>query len=112
MSVDLTRARVVLITHPPEGVAEFVQGLVESGIAACVSSVAVRSVYRWQGAVEDAEEVLLVAKTRVERLEDLERYLSDEHPYDVPELVALQPAHVGAGYLEWLLGETATGGDG
>lgn len=96
--------RVVLITAPDEAVAErLARGLVEERLAACVSRVAgLRSTYRWEGRIEDEAEVLLVVKTRRERLGDLAAWLAEHHPYDVPELVAFEPAEVGAVYGAWL----------
>ncbi len=102
-----SRARVALITHPEEGADTFARALVARKVAACVNLVAVRSVYRWQGEVQDDPETLLVVKTTLDRVADLEAILAAEHPYDVPELVLLEPAHVEAKYLAWLQGETA-----
>lgn len=98
------QARIVLITHPVEGARELARDLVEARLAACCNLTEVRSVYRWQGAVEDEAEVLLVVKTAADRLPALEAHLEAHHPYDVPELVALRPDHVAPDYLAWLLG--------
>ncbi len=106
-TVDGPRARVALITHPEAKADEFARLLVSRGVAACVNLLAVRSVYHWQGETHDDPEVLLVVKTTDERVEEIEMVLKDEHPYDVPELVVLEPAHVEASYLAWLLEETA-----
>ena len=101
---DSETARLVLITHPADGARAFARALVERRLAACVNLLPVTSVYRWQGTVEEEPEVLLVVKTGADRLAELEAALAD-HPYDVPELVALRPAHVEPAYLAWLLGE-------
>jgi len=101
------QARVVLVTHPVQGAREFARKLVERGVAACCNLTEVRSVYRWQGGVEDEPEALLVIKTSVDRLAQLEEVLAADHPYDVPELVALEPTHVAPDYLTWLLGEVS-----
>jgi periplasmic divalent cation tolerance protein len=105
-AADASGARVVLITHPQAGAEAFARGLVERGLAACVNLVPVTSVYRWQGKVETDPEVLLIAKTCRERVPELERVLADEHPYEVPECVALEPAAVQKTYLAWLMEET------
>ncbi len=102
--------RVVLMTHPEEGAAEFARRLVERRVVACVNLVGVRSVYRWRDAIEDDPEVLLVAKTTAARVAELERVLDEEHPYDVPECVAVAPAAVEAKYLAWLGAETSAAG--
>ena len=106
MKADAAGARIVLITHPASGAEAFARGLVEMGLAACVNLVPVTSVYRWKGRVETDPEVLLVAKTRAERIPRLEETLAEEHPYDVPECVALVPDHVEPSYLAWLMDET------
>ncbi|MFI5325135.1 MAG: divalent-cation tolerance protein CutA [Candidatus Rokuibacteriota bacterium] len=79
------------------------RSLVEKGVAACVNVVpGVVSFYRWKGRLERDAEVLLVIKTRGERFEDLKAALLAEHPYEVPELVALPIAAGHERYLEWL----------
>ena len=95
---------VVLCTAPSDEVAaSLARGLVEGRLAACVSLLGgLRSIYRWQGAVEDASEVQLVVKTRAARLPDIEAFLREHHPYEVPELLALPVAAGGAAYLAWL----------
>jgi periplasmic divalent cation tolerance protein len=102
-----SRARVGLITHPEEGAGAFARLLVARRVAACVNLVPVRSVYRWEGEVHEDPEVLLVVKTTTDRAAELEAILAADHPYDVPELVLLEPAAVEAKYLAWLCGETA-----
>ena len=64
------------------------------------------SIYRWQGAIERSSEVWLVVKTAAARLGELEAFLEAEHPYDCPECIALQPAHVERASLDWLLAES------
>jgi periplasmic divalent cation tolerance protein len=114
MSAGEERPLVVLVTHPREGAHELATRLVERRLAACVNLLAAASVYRWQGEVESAEELLLVVKTTAGRIDALERALAELHPYDVPECVALEPAHVEARYLAWLRAESgpATGDEG
>jgi len=102
-------ARVVLITHPPDGAEAFARDLVERRLAACVNLVAARSVYRWEGAVQADDEALLVVKTDAARLDALRSRVAEAHPYDVPEFVVLAPDSVEPRYLAWLLAETAGG---
>ena len=99
-------ARVVLITHPVHGAAAFARTLVEERLAACVNRIRLQSVYRWRGAIEEADEVLLLVKTSAVRLAALERALPRLHPSELPEFVALDPARVEARYRAWLLAET------
>ena len=107
---DPSCARIVLITHPEDGARDFARSLVERRLAACVNLLPVTSVYTWQGAIEEDPEVLLVVKTSATRLAELEGVLAEGHPYDVPECVALTPAHVAPAYLDWLLTETREAG--
>ena len=62
----------------------------------------VRSFYRWQGNVEDDAEVQLLIKTSRQRFDALERWLTANHPYDVPEIIALPVVAGSAAYLSWL----------
>jgi periplasmic divalent cation tolerance protein len=97
---------VVLTSCPDQSVAaRIARNLVESGLAACVSRVGpVHSTYRWQGAVQDEPEVLLVIKTVIARYSELEMRLKSLHPYDVPEIIALPIAAGSTDYLGWLQG--------
>ena len=101
----MSDARVVLVTHPEQGAQAFARGLVDLRLAACVNLLRAESVFRWQGSVSCETEVLLLVKTLAERLPELERHVRSHHPYDVPELVALEPAAVEARYLAWLRAE-------
>lgn len=107
---------VVLTTCPDEAsAARIARDLVESGQsrsdprrAACVSRVGpVHLTYRWQGAMHDEPEVLLVIKTLIPRYAELEMRLKTLHPYEVPEVIALTIAAGSAEYLGWLQGALA-----
>jgi periplasmic divalent cation tolerance protein len=79
------------------------RALVERRLAACVNVVAgVVSHYRWKGELCRDEERLLVIKTRAERLPALRASLAQLHPYELPELVALEITDGNQAYLEWL----------
>ncbi|MFT5050947.1 MAG: periplasmic divalent cation tolerance protein [Chlamydiales bacterium] len=97
-------ARVVLMTAPSRGSGlELARALVAERLIACVNVVdGVTSVYRWEGHVEEAREVLMVAKTVRGRVEQLEQRLVELHPYDVPEFVVLAPEHVEGRFAAWL----------
>lgn len=106
MLVDMDpNPRLVLTTAPDPAVARrLAQGLVAGHLAACVSLLpGVTSIYGWEGAVEEAGEVLMLIKTRAALVERVEAYLGAEHPYDTPECVSLAPDRVEARYLQWLL---------
>ncbi|MCC6493509.1 MAG: divalent-cation tolerance protein CutA [Pirellulales bacterium] len=82
--------------------------LVERRLAACVQIVGpLQSVYRWNGAVEQAEERLCIIKTTCERYSAVEAALGELHPYECPEIIA-QPIECGsANYLAWLADQTS-----
>lgn len=83
------------------------RALVERRLIACANLVpAVTSIYRWQGRIEEGSEVLMIVKTSVARLEALEAAFHELHPYDTPEFVVVEPAHVAPRYLAWLMEET------
>ncbi|HEU0037450.1 MAG TPA: divalent-cation tolerance protein CutA [Kofleriaceae bacterium] len=101
-------ALVVLSTFPSsDKAAEVAKILVDEQLAACVSLVpSVRSIYRWQGAVEDATETLALIKTTRERYDALATRIVALHPYEVPEILALPLAGGHAPYLAWLAAST------
>jgi len=109
MDPSSSPVRVALSTAPDaDTAARIARALVEERLAACVNLVpAVRSIYRWRGRIEDAAEVLLVIKTRAERVEALAARLRALHPYELPELVALPVADGLAPYLDWVAAEAA-----
>lgn len=100
----MTDKIVVLSTCGSEEEAEkLARSLVEQRLAACVSVVPrVRSFYRWKGAVESAEEYLLVIKSSRDRMGDLLGALEKEHSYEVPEVLALPVVEGAPNYLSWL----------
>jgi periplasmic divalent cation tolerance protein len=97
---------VVLSTFPDaDKAAQVARVLVEERLAACVNLVAsVRSIYRWQGAVQDDAESLAIIKTTRERYPALAARLAELHPYDVAEIIALPLADGHPPYLAWLGG--------
>jgi periplasmic divalent cation tolerance protein len=100
----MTEALVLLCSVDGAEAAERIgRELVERRLAACVSVVpGAISIYRWRGAVERAEERLLLIKTAASRFEELRAALVSLHPYQVPELIALPVAAGHQPYLDWL----------
>jgi periplasmic divalent cation tolerance protein len=96
--------RVVLSTCPDRAVAEDIAGrLVAGRLAACVNILpGVRSIYEWQGKVENEAEVLMVIKTTADRYPELEAAIGEHHPYDVPEVLALDVSAGLPDYLQWM----------
>ncbi len=88
--------------------AAIAQALVREGLAACVNVLpGMRSVYRWQGEVEQADEILLLIKTAAARLDALAARVGQLHPYELPELVAVEAAGGLPAYLAWIDAETS-----
>ncbi len=83
-------AALVLVTAPPGAADDLARTLVEERLAACVNRVACRSTYRWDGAVHDDEEKLLLAKTTAARYDDLRARVDEIHPYDLPAIERLE----------------------
>lgn len=107
------RVRIALTNVPDRDTAQRIaQALIDEHLAACVNILApCRSVYRWQGAVEEAEEIPLLIKTRVDRIDALRERLLALHPYDLPELIAWQPRDAHVPYAQWVIDEAAPPGE-
>lgn len=97
-------ARIVFCTCPDETTASRVAlALVTERLAACVNVIGgVASTYRWQETVQTDDEVLLVIKTSADRLDAMQARLVALHPYEVPEVLAIEPVAGSAPYLTWL----------
>jgi periplasmic divalent cation tolerance protein len=105
----MEEAIVVLVTTPTaERAADIARALVEERLAACGNVVpALRSIYRWEGKVQDDAEALLVLKTTRRRFEALRERVLALHPYQVPEVIALRVEAGSAPYLAWIAAETS-----
>ena len=104
----MTEARLALTTCADiDSAATLAKHLVERRVVACVNILpGIRSIYRWQGKIEDERECLLVMKTVAGRVADLEAAIEELHSYDVPELIVL-PVESGAQtYLSWIAEQT------
>jgi periplasmic divalent cation tolerance protein len=101
-------ALLCLCTCPDAATAErLAASLVEERLAACVSLVpGLRSIYRWQGAIQRDEELLLLIKTTRARYPALQARLPALHPYELPELLAVEVADGLPAYLRWLADAT------
>jgi len=79
------------------------RGLVEARLAACVNVIpGARSFYRWQGAIEDVTEFLLIIKCSRDRFNALRAEIERLHSYEVPEIIALPLVDGSPSYLNWL----------
>lgn len=97
-------AHLVYVTVPDEAQAlELARHLVEAGLAAGVNVLpGAHSVYRWQGAVRQKDECLLLAQVSEAALADLTRELTARHSYEVPCVVALPIADGHPPFMEWI----------
>lgn len=97
---------VLTTTDSTDAAARLAHQVVEARLAACVQVVPIHSVYRWQGAVQEEAEVLLLIKTRASGFERLEAFIKAHHTYETPEIVALPIVAGSAEYLGWIGTET------
>lgn len=104
---------VVFVTAPNEDeAARIAKAVVEERLAACVNIIkGIRSIYSWQGKIEDEAEVLMVIKTKESLFEALSDKVRGLHSYEVPEVIAMSITKGSEDYLKWL-GEVVRPGPG
>jgi periplasmic divalent cation tolerance protein len=102
-------AIVVFCTCPDESSAtRIAEALVGEHLAACVNRIAgIASTYRWKGRIQHDAENLLVIKTTHERFHALRERILVLHPYELPEVIAVDIAAGHAPYLDWIAAQTA-----
>ncbi|NOY65392.1 MAG: divalent-cation tolerance protein CutA [Nitrospirae bacterium] len=95
---------IVLVTAPDEEVAaNIAREIVEERLAGCVNiTKGVRSIYSWEGRIEDEPEVMMIIKTKDTLFEPLKRRISDLHPYSIPEIISFKIEKGSDEYLKWL----------
>lgn len=103
----------VIITGPSAGwLVEFTRALVEDRLAACGQhTVASRSIYRWQGAIEDEPEARVALHTRRELVDAIVARADRDHPYDVPCVIACPIVGGSPSYADWVRRETIPAAD-
>jgi periplasmic divalent cation tolerance protein len=108
MIVTAEEVRIVLSTAESREEAERIaRALVEQRLAACVNLIpGLTSIYRWQGAVQTADEILLLIKTTTANLTGVAAALRELHSYEVPEFLVLDAEAASSAYLSWLLEST------
>ena len=98
---------VVLSTIAPEAAETLASRLIEERVAACVNILpGATSIYHWNGEVHRDSESLLVIKTSADALPQLMERVAELHPYDVPEIVALDASSVHPPYAAWITANT------
>ena len=96
--------RLILTTFADEESASAVlRTLLEERLIACGTLVpGVRSIYRWKGVIEESSEVQVVLKTSGEEASRCMARLEQLHPYEVPEIMELEPNAVSVPYVQWI----------
>lgn len=102
--VDTKNLLMVYCTCPDRDAAtRMANGIIDAGLAACINIVpGLTSIYLWQGKRQQGNEELLLIKTTSEAYSSLEKYISENHPYELPEIIAV-PIKAGLpSYLNWV----------
>jgi periplasmic divalent cation tolerance protein len=104
----MERAVLVYTTYPSLVEAEKAgRVLVEDHLAACVNVLpGMVSLYRWEGAIERADEVVMIVKTRASLAEEVRSGIKAIHPYDTPAIIVLPIESIDEGYFAWILAST------
>lgn len=106
--MNQSKAVVVFMTAPNRDEAErLAEILINGRLAACVQILPeITSFYHWQGKIERGSEVLILAKTTIDKFPEMEKVVRENHSYEVPEIIAVPSEAVSAPYLAWLKAET------
>jgi periplasmic divalent cation tolerance protein len=100
-------ADVSITAESAEWLAEFTRSIVNDRLAACGNIVpSIRSIYRWEGAVEDDAEALVVLHTRQSLVPAIIERANREHPYDIPQVLAVPVIDANPAYRDWVLTST------
>ena len=99
---------VILISTFPDKktITKIANQLVKKKLVACVNITKLSSVYSWEGKIENQSEYLALFKTTKTKLQPLKKELEKLHPYDVPEMVEINPISINKPYLKWLVDST------
>ena len=99
---------VVICTFPDHEIGWKIScGAVENGLAACATLIpGAKSIYRWKGKIETAQETAVTFKTTRERFAALRTFILKKHPYEVPEIVAWPVSDGNSEYLAWVEAST------
>ena len=105
MTTDI--CEVIITADNPEWLASFTRKLVEERLIACGQNMTdIRSIYRWQGAIEDEAEARVALHTRLDLVPRIVERTKQEHSYDVPCVIALPVVEGNPDYLDWVRAET------
>jgi periplasmic divalent cation tolerance protein len=104
----MTELLLVMTSLPDEDAAKtLAKQVIDGHLAACVQiQRGVQSIYRWEGRLCEERETVLVAKTTPEQWPAISAFIKQNHPYDVPEIIAQPITHSHADYARWVIAET------
>ena len=108
MTKDQSAELLIIVTSfaSLEDAKKMAHQLLEGHLAACVQiQEGVHSIYRWEGKICEASEVLLSAKTVADKWVDISNFIKSHHPYDLPEMIAYAPEKYEALYGKWVQAE-------
>ncbi len=98
---------VIITADNPDWLVDFTRQLVRDRLCACGQNItAIRSVYRWEGKIEDDAEARVALHTRADLVPVIVERAGQEHPYDVPCVISLPIIGGNPGYIDWVLSET------
>ncbi|SNX60545.1 divalent cation tolerance protein [Nitrosomonas ureae] len=100
---------VLIITHFPDkkSALALAEALIDQHLAACVNALSpCTSIYRWQGAMDSAEETPVLIKTQRQHYERVEQLIKMMHPYELPEVIMVPILSGLPAYLQWIADET------
>ena len=104
----MTELLLVMTSLPdPDAAKALAKRLIDGHLAACVQiQTGVQSIYRWEGRICEEHEVVLVAKTTTAQWPAISDFIKQNHPYDVPEIIAQPLTHSDTDYARWVIAET------
>lgn len=101
-------AIIVFVTVPKENSKDLTMKILNERVCACVNLIrGVDSYFWWKGKIDQACEDLLLIKTKKKSFSKLERVIKENHPYSVPEILAVEADKINKEYLGWLLKEVS-----
>ncbi len=97
--------KIIMTTYPakPKELKQFIYRILGSKLAMCVNKINyVKSYYIWEWKIKNDNENILLIKTSKDKVKKLQAFLDKNHPYDVPEILILEPNEVNESYLNWV----------
>lgn len=103
-------ADVSITAESADWLADFTRSIVNDRLAACGNIVpSIRSIYRWEGAVEDDNEALVILHTRQSLVPAIIERANRDHPYDTPQVLAVPVTDANPAYRDWVIASTLDG---